>query len=181
MMLKWNCFRICFTIFLGLMVLLGCKEENKNMEVLKNLNGQKIFLPSINTIKNTIDKTNDNPLKKKLKIVTFIDGDCSLCFEEIAYWKEYIKTIDTSKIGIIIVVHAYNDLNDFDNYIRSKLNFNYPYFKDIGCKLLIKNNIPEEKLYKTYLLDKFEKVVLIGNPNIHEKIDRLYRKEFEKH
>ncbi|MDR3266230.1 MAG: hypothetical protein LBT24_01490, partial [Tannerella sp.] len=54
--------------------------------------------------------------------------------------------------------------------------FIYPVFIDIDNKIFALNNFPKEQEYQCFLLDKDNKVVMVGNPVLNPAIWKLYKK-----
>ena len=46
------------------------------------------------------------------------------------------------------------------------------------CNVFTRNNstIPEERYLHTFLLDRENKIVLVGNPNVNERVESLFQK-----
>lgn len=166
---------LIITILFGLIT--SCNKSNKKTESLVNKwLGKQLTLPSDSLIRN-YDIKFSSPLTKKIKILTLIDGDCSICYNELEDWKKFMKKIDTSEVGAVFTIYSYDGLSEFN---QAQINFPYPYFQDNGEKILNINEVSQDKFYKTFLLDEDNKVILVGNPNIHEKISELYLAEIKK-
>ena len=153
---------------------------NENKEITKQVDywkGRKIELPSLNLAR---ELENENPLKKEIKVLTIIDGGCGICIEELKQWKIFMNKIDLRKVGFIYLCSSGDDLQYFKKIYKDSIKINYPYFEDIGRKIFKKNKFSSNKLFQTFLLDSNDKVVLIGNPNESEKMNKIYLREIEK-
>ncbi|AUP78669.1 redoxin domain-containing protein [Flavivirga eckloniae] len=176
MSLKKNIYYILIVL---LFINLSCVKNKEINSEVNNWVGKQLTLPKDSLIRNYIKKKT-NPLKKKIKILTVINGDCSICYDELKAWKSYIKETDTSQVGFVFIIYTFNKLMEFNDMNNSTLKFQYPYFQDDGEKIVKENNFPDNRLLKTFLLDSENKVILIGNPTIHKSINDLYKKEIKK-
>ena len=162
-------------------LILSCNGGNK-INVKKELNswyGNKISLPNDSLIRNTRGKYL-NPKYKTIKILTIINGDCSVCVDELKKWKELIKRVDTSKVGFIFSVYSSDNLRGFKLLDRLEIHFDYPYFIDKNKEFIIKNKFSENKLFQTLLLNNNNEVILVGNPTTNKTIHKLYFEEISK-
>lgn len=169
-----------YLIYILILVLIGCGNDRKMSNEVNIWIGKKLILPNDSLIRNYNANKSPNPLTKKVKILAAINGDCSVCYEELKIWKNYINEIDTSQVGLIFVVSTFNKLIEFNDINNSLLKFNYPYFQDDGEKIVRENNLSDDRLLKTFLLDSTNKVILIGNPTMHESLYNLYQMEINK-
>lgn len=170
--------KLISSIVIILCVFIRCKESNVEKKDISKWFNKEIVLPNDSLIVN--NQKFPNPLIKKIKILSLINGDCSVCYDELREWKEFIKEVDTGKVGFIFNIYTFNDLIAFEDMNRNTLKFKYPYFKDVGAKIKEINDFSDDKIYKTVLLDEFNKVILIGNPNVHPDIRKLYLNEIKK-
>ncbi len=157
-------------VFVLLLSLLSCNNEIKNKETLngKIERFKKIILPK-NKLLN----------RKQLKIVTYINGDCYACVKELEEWKEWLVR-DSINIQFLFIYES-TDTAHFNSYIKKYFNIEYPLVYDNESEYLSKNNINKyDKMFQTFLLDKNDSVILVGNPFLNKKLAELYRKEIEK-
>ena len=59
--------------------------------------------------------------------------------------------------------------------LTKQQHFDYPIFIDKKRKMQRINNFPKEPIYQTFLLDKNNRVLLIGNPIGNIKLWKLYK------
>ncbi len=165
-----------FTFFISTLICSGQQKDTK--PVVNEWIGKKIQLPKLNSIKKN-EEISINPLNKKIKILALINGECGVCMDELEKWKKYMNKVDILEVGFIFLIYysSYMDNNYLDS---SGLQFDYPYFEDFGQKYIIENKFPREKQYQTFLLNKSNKVILIGNPIVNESISNLFLKTIEK-
>lgn len=169
----------CFFLVL-IFCLSSCNNNSKISERVEELVGKEIILPEEDLIRNFKSNEIQNPLNKRIKIFTVINAGCGICIEDLENWKEFMLEIDLSKIGIVYLCFSEDHLNNFERINEENLNLNYPYFEDVGKRIFSKNNFGNEKLYQTFLLDESNKVILVGDPNQHKSIKKLYLEEIKK-
>lgn len=159
--------------------LFACKNKSEISIIVNKWQGKQFVLPDDSLMINTYRK-NINPLSKKQKIVAVIDASCGVCVSELKDWEVFMKDIDTNKVGFIFLLHSIDKLMIFEKLNSSLIHFSYPYFYDIRKMVICKNNIPENKLFQTFLLDSTNHVVLIGNPIRNNELATLYKSEIRK-
>jgi hypothetical protein len=156
------------------LLLISCKNETVN----KNLTSKMIFLPSVKLMRGDTNKV--NPLLKKIKIFTVIDGSCPTCVDKLIDWEKYIKKIDTAHVGFVILILSEDNFFTFDELNKNYIKFSYPYFYDIKKALSSKNNLLDYNSVNTFLLNSKNEVILTGNPIEKKEIFNQYEIEINK-
>jgi hypothetical protein len=113
---------------------------------------------------------------KPYKIFTYVDSiGCLSCQLHLFDWKELIDLCRQQQIdvGFIFIVHS-SDFNQFNKEVRSEI-FNYPIIYDYNNKFEKLNHF-SQRPYRTFLLDKDNKVQLIGSPINNHTMWELYKK-----
>lgn len=138
-------------LFFVIFTLVACKHSSEKKEAFQTWVGKKLVLPNdsskINFSENHVD-----PLLKPLKILTVIDANCGCCISELNKWADYIKEVDTSKVGFVFLLHSIDNLITFEEMNQTNINFSYPVFYDKGKYIFSKNKFPDDKLYQTFYL-----------------------------
>ncbi len=159
-------------------------KKDKGLKELFNKHfGSEVKLPAPENI--IIIPTSISPdsvwklYNNDFKVVVLIDGSCPNCILELERWNRFItKNIDY-KISFLIFVHTYNpDLSL--KIIEDKMNLNTPIFLDTKNTFQNLNNWPISPLFNTVLLDKRNRVELIGNPLDDEQLWELYEQRITK-
>lgn len=115
-----------------------------------------------------------NPLLKKLKIVTFINGDCGDCVLELKEWKKYMSKLPIEEVGFLFIVYSSDNLFTFKILNRDEIKLSYPYFNDSGMTVKKRNNISKFKSKQTFLLDEKNNIIHYGNPTSSLEQSRKY-------
>ena len=171
-------------ILLSCFAVVSCKTARIKKE-LKEFTGQQIVLPdSLRSTVNGRDTTLTDFMGAETKLVVFYDSVvCSSCRINRMYeWKEVIAT----SIGL---KHKFNAIFIFspkrgtESQLITSLKaaqLDYPVFLDSGGLFLKRNpRIPSGEMYHTFLLDRQNRVVLVGNPIGNERLWELYKKEIK--
>lgn len=173
-------FRYLLSISL-LFFLFSCGNQKKeNIEILlQTWSGKEILFPanSIFTVKGK--DTVDFSISGKFKILTYVDSiGCVSCKLQLGKWKEFMEEINSMETTPIQFLFFFSPekRRDFWGTLRSE-NFTYPICIDDKNQLNELNHFPlNDAAFHTFLLDKDNKVLAIGNPIHNPKVKELYQK-----
>lgn len=115
--------------------------------------------------------------KSKYKIVTYADGTgCTSCKLQLPKWAKWIEELRESKANVDVLFFI--SPNDAENLaiLLQDYGFTYPIYIDEKDIFNQKNDLPTNELFQTFLLDKDNKVVAIGNPIHNPQVRELYLK-----
>lgn len=111
---------------------------------------------------------------KSCKVLTYIDSvGCIGCQFDLYEWKRLMESCDDSVVNFVFVVCASD--YEFLEQAFKEFNFNIPVIYDYHDDFNKLNHFPPAP-YRTFLLDKDNKVVLIGSPTHNPKIWELYKR-----
>ncbi len=162
----------CLYIVILSLTVIACNNRKKQPESIESIikKYKKIELPNIQE---------DLQNSKSLKIATYINGDCSVCISELSIWKEWVIK-DSCSVQFLFFFHSTDSLR-LDYIIKNYFNIEYPLIYDKESKYLSINDIKkDDKMFQTFLLDKDNNVLLVGNPLLNKKLADLYKREIEK-
>ena len=166
-------------LLLAVLSLASCKESEKDtaLRLVKEWDGKEIKFPahSVFTIqgKDTVDfdfKYAD------YKVVTYVDSaGCTSCKLQLDRWKAFIAEVDSLTGGTVPFVFYFHpkDMRDLRYTVRLD-NFKHPVCCDIDDEFNRLNRFPSEMMFQTFLLDKANKVQVIGNPVLNPQVKELY-------
>ena len=166
-------------LLLGVLCLVSCKESEKERiaRLVKEWEGKEILFPQnpIFTIqgKDTVDFDFKD---SEYKIVTYVDSvGCTSCKLHLERWKTFIKDVDSVMNGSVPFVFVFHPKNvkELRHILRGHA-FNYPVFFDEKDDFNVLNRFPSEMMFQTFLLDKENKVMALGNPVLNPQIKDLY-------
>jgi hypothetical protein len=134
-------------------------------------------LPCTSMMKDTacVDLYSDN-----YKILLYVDSlGCTACRLRLPEWKRIISESDTifgNKPDFLFFFQPKsNGMNELKLLLRNT-HFDCPVFVDEEDAIMKLNNFSKEPEYQCFLLDKENRVVMIGNPVYNRAIWELYKK-----
>jgi hypothetical protein len=86
-----------------------------------------------------------------------------------------VDRLDSEKLSFLFVFHPKDTKELQMMFKRNKMT--HPVFIDDDNAINQLNHFPEQELYQCFLLDKDNKVVMIGNPTLNPIIWELYKKQ----
>lgn len=166
---------ICIVLFTA------CSESREEAvyRLVKEWTGKEIKFPerSVFTVqgKDTVDFTYPNA---DYKVLVYVDSvGCTSCKLQLDRWKKVIKemTEETGQdIPFLFFFHP-KDMKEL-RYLTRRDAFTYPVCFDENDELNALNCFPSDMTFQTFLLNKDNKVVSIGNPVHNPKVKDLYMK-----
>lgn len=173
MLLRWL-FGICSVLLLA-----SCGETEKERinRLVKEWEGKEIKFPPHSTFtvlgKDTVDFAFNDA---DYKVLSYIDSaGCASCKLQFPRWKEWMHEVDSltgGKVPFLFFFHS-KDLKELQ-YLTRLDDFIYPVCFDEKDELNQLNRFPLDMTFQTFLLDRNNKVVAIGNPIHNPKIKDLY-------
>jgi hypothetical protein len=168
-----------FYLLVSFFCFCSCQEsrEEAMLRLVSEWNGKEIKFPSrsVFTIqgKDTVDFEFGNA---DYKVVTYIDSvGCTSCKLQLPRWKELVKEVDSLTGGSVPFLFYFHpkDMKEL-RYLTRRDGFEYLVCLDEKDELNRLNRFPADITFQTFLLDKDNKVVAIGNPVLNPKIRELY-------
>ena len=169
---------------LGLCVCLclaSCAESDKERlsKLVNEWERKEILFPTHSTFtiqgKDTVDFEFRNA---DYKVVAYVDSaGCTGCKLQLPRWKELIAEVDSMTDGSVPFLFYFHpkDLKEL-KYLTRREGFVYPVCFDEKDDFNRLNRFPSEMMFQTFLLDKENKVVALGNPVLSPKVKELYLK-----
>ena len=162
-------------------MLASCQESNKEamLRLVNEWNGKEIKFPahSVFTIQGK-DTVNFEFKDADYKVVTYIDSvGCTSCKLQLHRWKDLVTEVDSLTDGAVPFLFYFQtkDLKEL-RYLTRREGFTYPVCLDERDELNRLNQFPSDMTFQTFLLDKENKVVAIGNPILNPRVKELYLK-----
>ncbi|WP_348768443.1 DUF1573 domain-containing protein [uncultured Bacteroides sp.] len=164
----------CFYFLFVLFVFSSCQHQNdrKILELLKKWEGREILFLDLDVIDSVVKDVNWD-----YKIVTYIDSaECFSCKLNLRDWmgmKQQVDSVD-KKVAFLFFLQT-RRTEDLDYKMKWDA-FNLPIVFDVQNLFCQLNHFPEDEKFRTFLLDKDNKVLAIGNPIHNPKVKELYLK-----
>ena len=154
-----------------------CDTKKKNAgAIVEEWINKEIVLPE--TLVFTIQgkDTIQFPKTNGFKIVNYVDSTgCTVCKMKLAYWTGFIKEVDSVSNDSVQFLFFFFPKNERDLRYALKVDqFKYPVCIDLLDSINKMNNFPTDVRFQTFLLDKNNKVIAIGNPIYAKKVRDLY-------
>lgn len=168
-------------VLLLLLFCVACKDYKK--EAVKNMVtehvGTKVNFPDSLLYRSLSDSIVSLP-QKPIKVVTHINGECISCLNQFIDWMEIGDSLtEAGNVDLVFYIRSI-DFESVQGFL-SEVNFKYPFFIDPNSDILFNNNIPLNKsTLHTFLLDKDNKIVLIGSPLGNPKLADLYKHQIQQ-
>jgi hypothetical protein len=173
-------FAYVWILFFCVILLNGCKENNKKKEItqiVKEWHNKQVFLPNnlIFTIygKDTVDYTIP---ESSYKILIYIDSiGCTSCKLQLHKWKEFISDVDSLTNGEVPVLFFFHpkDIGEI-SFLLKRDGIDVPVCLDLNDELNTLNLFPSNQEFQTFLLNDENKVIFIGNPIHNLRIKEMY-------
>lgn len=113
------------------------------------------------------------------KVLVFVDSlGCTSCKLQLNKWKELIIETDSLTGGTVPFLFFFQSSDEKELYYLLKRDrFDLPVCIDREDRLNKLNGFPSDMTFQTFLLDKDNRVVALGNPVHNLAVKDLYRKQ----
>lgn len=165
---------VCFVIGWWLV---SCAETRKEQvgHLVREWKGREIVYPN-NMLYSILGKDTSYIPKSEYTIVNYIDsGGCTSCKLQLTEWKRLIAQLD-SVGNTSVLFFLYPKSRKEMIYILKRDNFTHPVCLDTEDSFNKLNKFPQDEMFHTFLLDRDNKVLAIGNPIHNPKVKELYLK-----
>ena len=166
-------------LLLGVLCLVSCKESEKERiaRLVNEWEGKEIKFPphSVFTIQGKDTVTMDYRIAE-FKVITYVDSiGCTSCKLQLHRWKELIAEMDSVTSGTVPFLFYFHpkDVKELC-YLLRRDAFNNPVCFDEMDDFNKLNRFPSDMTFQTFLLDKENRVIGIGNPVHNPKVKELY-------
>ena len=176
-MKKWMCVLPCI-VFL----LVCCKntQKEKITKLVNEWQGREIIFP-----KNPVftvfakDTVSYSFADAEYKVMVYVDSiGCTSCKLQLPRWKQFIHELDSvadKQVPVLFFVHP-KKVKDIQHTLRLD-RFDHPVSIDIDDEINTLNKFPSDMTFQSFLLDKENKVKVIGNPVHNYVVKNLYFKQ----
>jgi hypothetical protein len=159
------------------------KQHTTATKVVNEWTGKEILLPANNSCQcYSLERTVEivectQQLESDYKVLLYVDSTgCTSCKLRLLSWKELIQEADSAFAGKLSFTFFFYPKNKEMLYtLLSGYRMDYPVFIDESNEINRLNNFPDKVEYQCFLLDKDNRVLLVGNPTLNPKIWELYK------
>ena len=168
---------------ISIILLLSCTEHHRKKQI-EQLFSTEIILPDTSSLFNkALDSIN---LNIPAKMVIYFDAEtCASCaLSRIWEWDEvsHITQASNGKYQtLFIFTPKQKDLSTVKRVFQGMHMENKLVYIDDRQDFITNNpTIPEDAMFHTFLLDRKNKIVLVGNPVHNEKLWELYKNTIDQ-
>ena len=163
-------------------MLTACKENNKEKFALlvQEWQGKEIVFPQDMAFTRFVTEPVDYRIPDaEYKVLVYVDSvGCTSCKLQLPKWQELIAHVDSATNGNVPFIFVFQSKDDRElRYILKCDNFDRPVCIDRNNRFNSSNRFPQDITFQTFLLDKDNKVKVIGNPVHNLAVRDLYLKQ----
>ena len=162
-----------------IIILANCNNPKKQYEqAIREWSGKRILFPdSMRSIFGDIVP----PPESDYTIVAYFDSvGCTGCRMKLQFWNEFMSKVDSligkENITLFLITES-ADLIKIKHLIRQN-HFNDAVINDSHGSFKKLNHISNDQNLQTFLLNRNNDIVIIGNPTESKGFEKLYLKEF---
>jgi hypothetical protein len=171
-----------YILFFSLFIVFSChtkKKENMS-QLVTEWQGKKIIFPENIVFTRYLTDTTDYRIPdSEYKILIYVDSvGCTSCELQLSKWKElvaYTDSVTHGNIPFLFFIHS-NDYREVRHLLEED-GFDIPICIDREDTLNKLNRFPSDASFRTFLLDRENKIVVIGNPVHNLAVKELYLKQ----
>ena len=169
-------------ILLLLSLLTACKENNKEKfaQLVQEWQGKEIVFPQDMAFTRFVTEPVDYRIPDaEYKVLVYVDSvGCTSCKLQLPKWQELIAHVDSATNGNVPFIFVFQSKDDRElRYMLKRDNFDRPICIDRNNRFDELNQFPQDITFQTFLLDKDNKVKVIGNPVHNLAVRDLYLKQ----
>lgn len=168
-------------LIVACLVFCGCKSNKSSNEIEKTVEewaGKEIFFPK-NILCKSIDKDISciSPNSTPYKILIYTDSTgCTSCKLHLYKWNTIIEEVKNEMADLVNFQFYFHPKNMEEIFfLFRKDSFKYPSYIDVDNQLDKINHFPRNSKFQTFLLNRYNKVVCIGNPTENSQLWDLYK------
>jgi hypothetical protein len=156
------------------------KNEQGTAKIVKEWNNKEIVFPQNTVFTIYAEDTADYKIpESEYKVVVYTDSmSCAGCTLQGAMWKDFIRYIDSATDNSVPFLFFFNPKREND--LADVLKFaelDIPVCMDINDEFNKLNKFPNDLRFKTFLLNRQNRVVIVGNPIYNQTLEDLYIKQ----
>ena len=177
-----------FIVVIVFCVFFSCKKDerrNETEKIVAEWIGKKIIFP-LDYECNLMKKDTNlcaGLLDANYKILLYVDSlGCANCKLRLFEWKQLIQEADSifteNELSFLFFFHP-KDKKEL-RYLFVRYDFDYPVFLDNTNQINSLNHFSNKQLYQCFLLNKENKVMMIGNPLHNPGIWKIYKEQISE-
>jgi len=163
-------------IFLIIISISCTNKKDKNTKIISQFLGKELLLNDSLPIKCIKQKHHINTSKnRKIRIISYINAkNCFNCLEDLKKWKKLMNEFSQYEVEYTFYIN--HDWKHIKRYMLT-WDIDYPIVLDKQGWFKKKNNLPKNNFLHTFLINKKNKIILIGNLLKNKKLKSAYKKK----
>ncbi|SEK19796.1 hypothetical protein [Parapedobacter koreensis] len=164
-------------LFVGFAACKDSKKASAEKLVTEWIGKEIIFPPGSDCSKMGEDTPCPNLSHTPYKVLVYTDSvGCTSCRLNLHVWKAYMEEIDTLASGKVDFLFYFQPKNRKElDHLLKRDKFEHTVFIDEKGEISQINNFPEEMEYQSFLLDRENNVLSVGNPVMNTKMWEVYK------
>lgn len=168
-------------LFILFLFIAGCKDKKQKeiIRIVSEWQGKEILFPENLIFTQYIKDTVDYRIpESEYKILVFVDSlDCTSCKLQLEKWKTFISEINTIMNEEVPFLFFFQS-NNYEElyYLFKRERFDHPVCIDSMNEMDRLNNFSYNPTFQTFLLNRANEVILVGNPIYSARMKDLYLK-----
>lgn len=164
---------LALLIAVCLVIVIVASINDTNIDTVSEWTGKTLTIPKVEFVGSSADY--ERIKNSSYKIFVYVDSaGCFSCQLQLDKWKDFIAKHYYTNNDVSIVFYFNLDNRNMIDATFANEGFSYPYFFDKRGLILKSNDFPNKFSLKTFLLDKENKVLCVGNPVVNPNVERLY-------
>ena len=156
------------------------EKEKQILQLVNEWQGKQIVFPENAIFTRYLTDTTDYQIpQSEYKVLIYVDSiGCTSCKLQLHKWKElidYTDSVTQNKVPFLFFFHP-KDAKEI-RYLLKRDGFDRPICIDLDDRLNKLNKFPADMTFQTFLLDKNNKVAVLGNPVHNTAVKDLYLKQ----
>ena len=156
------------------------EKEKQILQLVNEWQGKQIVFPENAIFTRYLTDTTDYQIpQSEYKVLIYVDSiGCTSCKLQLHKWKElieYTNSVTQNKVPFLFFFHP-KDAKEI-RYLLKRDGFDHPICIDLDDRLNKLNKFPADMTFQTFLLDKNNKVAVLGNPVHNTAVKDLYLKQ----
>ena len=150
------------------------------MELVNEWQEKEIKFPDNLIFTRYLTDTTDFQIpQSEYKVLVYVDSTgCTSCKLQLHKWKELIEYADSETQGKVPFLFFFHPKDTKEiRYLLKRNGFDRPVYIDLDDRLNKLNKFPADMTFQTFLLDKNNKIVALGNPVHNTAVKDLYLKQ----
>ncbi|GKG71888.1 hypothetical protein CE91St1_10310 [Parabacteroides goldsteinii] len=156
------------------------EKEKQILQLVNEWQGKQIVFPENAIFTRYLTDTTDYQIpQSEYKVLIYVDSiGCTSCKLQLHKWKElieYTNSVTQNKVPFLFFFHP-KDAKEI-RYLLKRDGFDRPICIDLDDRLNKLNKFPADMTFQTFLLDKNNKIAVLGNPVHNTAVKDLYLKQ----